>query len=474
MTDLTRLPASELRSRITAKEISPVDLTESVLARAEKLQPVLNCFVTLVPELARTAARQAETAVMKGEKLGLLHGIPFAAKDLVNTAGVRTTFGSLLHENNVPKDDAVCAARLKQAGAILFGKTTTPEFGHKALTDAPLFGRTRNAWSAGHTSGGSSGGAAVAVAAGIGPIGIATDGGGSTRIPAAANGMVGLKQSNGVIPHSQVADSFGNYTYVTPMTRTVMDTALMLQAMAGPHPSDPWSIGVAPQDYLAAARAEGDLKGKRILYSLTLGNTVVAKDVRIAFEQALVRLRELGAELVELTETLPDMEPVWKVINHTTWKARFDEMIRRDGNRMSTSLVRQVAMASDWSGADYQRAMFQRSDLFRMVQRWFETADYLVTPPLSRTALPIDQDLFDPIDIDGVEVGELRRNWFPYTMPFNITGHPALSLCCGYDTIGLPIGLQFVGRFRDEAAVLHAAALYEASERWLDRWPALD
>ena len=474
MTDLTRLPASELRTRIAAKEISPVELTDAVLTRAEKLQPVLNCFVTLVPEQARAAAKQAETTVMKGDALGLLHGIPFAAKDLVNTAGVRTTFGSLLHEDNVPKDDAVCAARLKQAGAILFGKTTTPEFGHKALTDAPLFGRTRNAWSADHTSGGSSGGAAVAVATGIGPIGIATDGGGSTRIPAAANGMVGLKQSNGVIPHSQVADAFGNYTYVTPMTRTVMDTALMLQAMAGPHPSDPWSIGVAPQDYLAAAHAEGDLKGKRILYSLTLGNTVVAKDVRTSFEQALVRLRELGAELVELTDALPDMEPVWKVINHTTWRARFDEMIRRDGNRMSTSLVRQVAMASDWSGADYQRAMFQRSELFRMVQRWFETADYLVTPTLSRTALPIDQDLFDLIDIDGVEVGELRRNWFPYTMPFNITGHPALSLCCGYDTKGLPIGLQFVGRFRDEASVLHAAALYEASERWLDRWPALD
>lgn len=474
MTDLTRLPASDLRTRIAAKEISPVELTDAVLARANRLQPVLNCFVTLVPEQARAAAREAEAAVMKGEKLGLLHGIPFAAKDLVNTAGVRTTFGSLLHEDNVPKEDAVCAARLKKAGAILFGKTTTPEFGHKALTDAPLFGRTRNAWSATHTSGGSSGGAAVAVAAGIGPIGIATDGGGSTRIPAAANGMVGLKQSNGVIPHSQVADAFGNYTYVTPMTRTVMDTALMLQAMAGPHPSDPWSIGVMPQDYLTAARAEGDLKGKRILYSATLGNQAVAKDVRAAFEQALVRLRELGAELVELSEALPDMEPVWKVINHTTWKARFDEMIRRDSNRMSTSLVRQVAMASDWSGADYQRAMFQRSELFRMVQRWFETADYLVTPTLSRTALPIDQDLFDPIDIDGIEVGELRRNWFPYTMPFNITGHPALSLCCGYDTKGLPIGLQFVGRFRDEASVLHAAALYEASERWLDRWPALD
>lgn len=473
MTDLTRLPASDLSELIATKQVSPVELTDAVLTRAEKLQPVLNCFITLVPEQARAAAKAAEAEVMQGEPLGLLHGIPFAAKDLVNTAGVRTTFGSLLYENNVPKEDAVCAARVKAAGGILFGKTTTPEFGHKSLTDAPLFGRTRNAWSAKHTSGGSSGGAAVAVAAGIGPIGIATDGGGSTRIPAAINGMVGLKQSNGVIPHSQVADAFGNYTYVTPMTRTVMDTALMLQAMAGSHPSDPWSIGVEPKDYLTAARAVGDLKGKRILYSTTLGNEMVAKDVRAAFETSLVRLRELGAELIELTDALPDMGTAWKVINHTTWKARFDEMIRRDGNRMTPSLVRQVAEAADWSGADYQRAMFQRADLFRMVQGWFEKADFLVTPTVSRTALPIDQDLFDPITIDGAEAGELRRNWFPYTMPFNITGHPALSICNGYDSEGLPISLQIVGRFRDEASVLRVAALYEASESWLDRWPDL-
>ena len=153
MTDLTRLPASELREQIAAKKISPVELTDAVLTRAERLQPVLNCFVTLVPDQARAAAKAAEDAVMKGEPLGLLHGIPFAAKDLVNTAGVRTTFGSLLYENNVPREDAVCAARVKGAGGILFGKTTTPEFGHKSLTDGPLFGRTRNAWSAAHTSG---------------------------------------------------------------------------------------------------------------------------------------------------------------------------------------------------------------------------------------------------------------------------------------------------------------------------------
>jgi aspartyl-tRNA(Asn)/glutamyl-tRNA(Gln) amidotransferase subunit A len=473
MTELWQLPASALRDKIAARDISPVELTEAVLARADKLQPVLNCFITLVPELALKAAQAAEDDVMKGKPLGLLHGIPFAAKDLVNTAGVRTTFAALAHEDNVPKEDAVAAARVKAAGGILFGKTTTPEFGHKALTDAPLFGRTRNAWSAGRTSAGSSGGAAVAVAAGIGPIGIATDGGGSTRIPAAANGVVGLKQSNGVIPHSQVQDAFGNYTYVTPMTRTVMDTALMLQAMAGPHPSDPWSIGVPPQDYLAAARPEGDLRGKRVLHSAAFGAKFVAKDVRAAFDRSLGKLKDLGAELVELTDELPDMEPIWKVINHTTWRARFHDMIRREDNKVSPSLVRQVAMAEQWSGADYQRAMFQRTELFRRVQRWFETVDYLVTPTLTRTALPIDQDLFEPIRIDRIEVGELRRNWFPYTMPFNITGHPALTLNCGFDPEGLPIGLQIVGHFRDDASVLRAAALYEASEDWLSRWPDL-
>jgi aspartyl-tRNA(Asn)/glutamyl-tRNA(Gln) amidotransferase subunit A len=228
-----------------------------------------------------------------------------------------------------------------------------------------------------------------------------------------------------------------------------------------------------PQDYVAAARPDGDLKGKRVLHSVTLGNRFVSRDVKAAYEAALLKLEDAGAELVELAGDLPDMEPVWKVINHTTWRARFDDMIRRDGNRMTPSLVRQVAMAEQWSGADYQKAMFQRADLFRMVQKWLDGADYLVTPTLSRTALPIDQDLFEPIVIDGIEVGELRRNWFPYTMPFNITGHPAITVNCGFGSDGLPIGLQILGRFRDEASILRAAAIYEASEPWLERWPDL-
>src|SRR5687768_14944768 len=247
--------AVRLREAIARREVSPVELTRAVLDRAERLQPRLNCFITLCADEAMRDAKAAEEAVMRGEPTGLLHGIPYACKDLVNTTGVKTTFGSLLFADNVPAEDAVATARLRRQGAILIGKTTTSEFGSKCLTDAPLFGRTRNAWSPLHTSGGSSGGAAVAVASGIAPIGVATDGGGSTRIPAACNGVVGLKQSIGVVPHSQALDTFGNLTYVTPISRTVADTALMLQAMAGEDPSDPWSAGVQPASYLDAAHA---------------------------------------------------------------------------------------------------------------------------------------------------------------------------------------------------------------------------
>jgi len=472
-TDLWKRPAHELARLVAAKQVSPVELTKAVLERIDRLQPTLNAFITVCHDTALAAARQAEERVMDGAPLGVLHGVPYAVKDLVNTAGVRTTFGSLVYEHNVPAEDAVAAARMKAAGGILLGKTTTPEFGHKALTDAPLFGRSGNPWDLSRTCGGSSGGASAAVAAGLGPIGIATDGGGSTRIPAACCGLVGLKQTLGTVPHSQVQDAFGNYTYVTPLSRTVMDTALQLTAMAGAHASDPWSIGLRQQDFVAAARPVGDLKGRRILWSPTLGNTVVARDVRAAFEAALRRLAELGAELVELTEAVPKMEPIWRVINHASWRARFGDMIREHGPRMSPSLLRQVEVGAQWSAVDYQRAMFERTALFRRLQGWLEANDVLVTPTLARTALSIDQDLFEPIEIDGATVGELRSNLFPYTLPFNITGHPAMTVPCGFGADGLPIGLQIVGRLHDEATLLQVGALYEASERWTERWPAL-
>jgi aspartyl-tRNA(Asn)/glutamyl-tRNA(Gln) amidotransferase subunit A len=469
--ELCFLPATELRARIVRKEVSPVEITRAVLERAERLQPALNCFITLCGEAAMAAAREAERAVMAGEDLGLLHGIPFTVKDLVNTRAVRTTFGAVPYQANVPDHDAVAVARLRGQGAILLGKTTTPEFGTKCLTDSPLFGRTRNAWSAARSSGGSSGGAAVAVASGIAPLAIATDGGGSTRIPAACNGVVGLKQSHGVVPHSQVQDAFGNQTYVTPMTRTVADTALMLQAMAGEDASDPWSIGVARPDFIAGAMPSGDLRGRKILFRLAPSGRPVAADVAAAFNASLARLEALGADLEEMSGDGFDVEPIWRAINHTVWRARFEKLAADHGDVLSDTFLKQLALAARVSGVDYQRAMFDRTALFRHVQSLLGRADLLAMPTLTRTALPIDQDLFGTIDIDGQNYDDLRPHWFPWTMPFNMTGHPAISMPCGFGRDGLPIGIQLVGRFRADAELLRISALFEASQDLLGRWP---
>ncbi len=471
--DLCFLSAIALRDRIARRDVSPVEAVRAVLTRIERLQPELNCFITVCADRALEEARAAEAEVMRGEALGLLHGVPYTAKDIVDTKGVRTTYGSLLFRDHLPAQDAVAIARLKAAGAILVGKTTTPEFGTKSLTDAPLFGRTRNAWSAEHSCGGSSGGAAVAVATGLAPLAVATDGGGSTRIPAACNGVTGLKQSNGTIPHSQAADAFGNYTYVTPMTRGVMDTALMLHAMAGPDASDPWSIGTTSPDYLAAARAEGDLRGKRIIFCAAPPRRPIAAAVKAALATALDHLTALGAELEEMSGEGFEIEPLWRVINHTNWRARFGDMVARAADKMSPSLVRQVRDAANFTGIDYQQAMFARTALFRSVQALFERADFIVTPTLLRPALPIEQDLFEPIEVDGVRVPDLRASWFPWTMPFNLTGHPAVSVNCGFSPDGLPLGLQLVGRFREEPSLLRAAALFEAAADLVGRWPPL-
>jgi aspartyl-tRNA(Asn)/glutamyl-tRNA(Gln) amidotransferase subunit A len=234
--DLAYTPAADLARMIRAREVSAVEVMRATLARAEKVHAATTCFITICADQALADAAAADAALAQRGVIGPLHGVPFHVKDMINTKGVRTTFASYMHEHNVPSVDSVAAARLKQAGAILMGKTTTPEFGHMPFTEARLFGRTCNAWDKSRTSGGSSGGAAVAIAAGVAPLGVGTDAGGSTRIPAACNGVVGFKQSAGVIPHDMSPEAFANVSSINPVARTVLDTALMLEVMAGQHP----------------------------------------------------------------------------------------------------------------------------------------------------------------------------------------------------------------------------------------------
>ena len=471
--ELCFLPATELHVRVVRKDVSPIEIMRAVLARAERMQSPLNCFITLCGDEAMEEARKAERKVMTGEPLGLLHGIPFTVKDLVNTKGVRTTFGAVPYKDNVPEHDAVAVARMRAQGAILLGKTTTPEFGTKCLTDSPLFGRTRNAWNNARSSGGSSGGAAVAVASGIAPLAIATDGGGSTRIPAACNGVVGLKQSNGAIPHSQAQDAFGNQTYVTPMTRTVADTALMMQAMSGEDASDPWSIGFPQWNFVEGSVPNGDLHECKIAFCLAPFGRPVAADVAAAFRGALGRLEALGAEVEEMSAEGVEVEPIWRAINHTAWRARFEKLAADHGDALSETFMKQLALATKVSGVDYQQAMFDRTSLFRRIQTLLQRVDILAMPTITRTALPIDQDLFGTIDIDGRVLSDVRPSWFPWTMPFNMTGHPAVSLPCGFGTDGLPIGIQLVGKFRGDVELLRVSALFEASHDLLSQWPNL-
>ncbi|HET6221210.1 MAG TPA: amidase family protein [Dongiaceae bacterium] len=276
------------------------------------------------------------------------------------------------------------------------------------------------------------------------------------------------------MPHSQALDAFGNLTYVTPISRTVADTALMLQAMAGEDPSDPWSAGVGACDYLAATQSMADLRGKRVLFALAPSGRPIASDVRECFWGAMAKLQDLGAEPVEMATDGWDIEPLWRTINHTVWRARFASLAEQNPAEISPSLIRQLELANRYSAVDYQSANFERTRLFRRVQHLLAEADFIAVPTLSRTAPSIEQDLFDPLEIDGRSYAELRPNWFPWTMPFNLTGHPAISLHCGFGADGLPVGIQLIGRLRGEAALLQAGALFERALDLLGHRPHLE
>ena len=474
MIDPIRASAAELADSIRTKRLSPVEIMQAVLDRAGRSQPVLNAFVTLCPERAMAEARAAEAAVMRGEALPPLHGVPLHVKDLVPTAGLRTTWGSRIFADHVPDRDAEVVARLRAAGAILFGKTTTPEFGQKPLTESPLFGTTRNPWDLARTCGGSSGGAAAAVAAGIGPIGVATDGGGSTRIPAACNGLVGFKQGLGVVPQEWAQDGFGNISYVTPMTRTVLDTALMLDAMAGPLPADPLSVGRPQPGFAQAVRdAPARLDGTRIGFRMRLGNERVAQDVLRLCGEALDALADIGTAVSETDTPFENPEAVWFVVNGSYRMAQFGHHLAQHRAIMDPVFVRQMDRVASYSAQELYKGIFQRTTLYRAVQAWFDDADIIAMPTLSRSALPIDQDFFGPITIDNESVPNLRAAWYPYTMPFNLTGNPAVSLPVGLGADGLPLAIQLIARTGEDARLLQVAAALERARPWAQLKPAI-
>ncbi len=453
--DLMDHGAVALAALVRRKEASPVEIVQAALARIEARREI-NAFITVTADQALAAARRAEAAVMAGEPLGPLHGIPYSVKDLTLTAGVRTTMGSAIHEDFVPKDDAVAVARAKAAGAILIGKTLTPEFGHKQVPTAPLFGRTLNPINPAYTPGASSSGAAAAVAAGMGPLALGTDGGGSIRIPAACCGIVGLKATLGVVPHLQAPDLYSANSFTGPMARDVADTRLLFEAIAGFDARDPWGTGSAPPRRAAPV----SLRGLRVAWLPSAGNRVDPEVEAIAGAAVQAMARE-GAIVETVQLDFVSLEKHFLVVLQSLLAARVGANLERFGNRLDASLIDAVQKGRRHTAVDLHEATFAKTRCFNELQALFERFDVLVSPTLSAPPLPIDMDVSGEIEIAGRPAGTVRGAWYPYTYPMNLTGHPALSMPCGRSAIGLPIGLQFVGRWYDDHYLLDVAGLVE-------------
>ena len=448
--------ALTLARQIRTKELSPVTVVDAVLERIEALQPTVNAFITVTADEARDAARRAEAAVMAGDRLGPFHGVPFSVKDLLFTKGVRTTMGSRIFADQVPGEDAVPVRRLREAGAILVGKTTTPEFGHKPLTDSPLFGATRNPWDLARTAGGSSGGAAAAVVTGQGPLALGTDGGGSIRLPAACCGIVGLKPTLGRVPHVHQADLFSSTSYIGPMTRSVAEAAACFDVIAGLDAGDPYSRPEPSDD-----PRDVEVRGLRVGWLPRVGNRLVDPDVLASCEAAAHHLEGQGAHVETVDEDLAPFERTFLVFLQAGLAARVGPHMAAFGDQVARSLRESIERGARWSAVDWANAVAQRTTVYRRVCALFRRFDVLLSPALGRPALALDHDPYEPITIAGESAGSIRGAWYPYLWPFNLSGHPALSLPCGWSSDGLPIGLQIVGPWHADRRVLALAAHLE-------------
>ena len=455
MNELMRLSARELAARIRRKEVSPVEATQAALDQIAARQD-LNAFITVTADLALAQARAAEQRLLRGGALPPLLGLPYSAKDLILTAGVRTTMGSAIYEHFVPTQDALAVARVNAAGAVLIGKTTTPEFGHKQGADAPLFGRTLNPVDARFTCGASSSGAAVAVAAGMGPLALGTDGGGSIRIPASCCGIVGLKPTLGLVANLQPSDLFTANSYVGPMARDVADTALLFETLRGGDSRDPYGQSPAPSGRAVPL----SLAGLRVAWLPSAGNRV-DPEVLAATRHAVNLMEAEGAVVEEVALDFVALERHFLVLLESLLAARLGEQLERFESRLDPSLVATVRRGRAHSAIALHEAGFARTRSFAQIQGVLERYDLLVSPTVSAPPLPVDVDPNGVVDIAGQPAGTVRGAWYPYTYPMNLTGHPALSMPCGKSRLGLPIGLQLAGRWHDDRFLLGVAALLE-------------
>jgi aspartyl-tRNA(Asn)/glutamyl-tRNA(Gln) amidotransferase subunit A len=454
--DIAYLTARELADNYRGGALSPVEAVLALFDRLEAVEPRINAFSIVDRDGALTAARQAEARWRRGEPKGPLDGVPVTIKDLVLMRGFPTRRGShLVDPEQDWSEDAPATGRLREAGAVILGKTTTPEFGWKALGDSPLTGITRNPWDPARTPGGSSAGAAAACAAGVGALHLGSDGAGSIRIPAAFSGVFGLKPSFGRVA-AHPPSAMGLLSHTGPIARSVADAALMLNVLAGPDHRDPYALPPDGRDWLDGI--EAGVRGWRIGFSPALGYARVDPEIAAAVAAAARQFEALGAIVEEVDSVFPSPREAL----FTLWAAPAAKLLagfpaERKG-LADPGLVATAAAGEGISAVEYLAADLVRNDLARQMAEFHRSYDLLLTPTMPIPALPVGQDLNDP---------ENERHWIdwsPFTYPFNMTRQPGASIPCGLTGTGLPIGLQIVGPLYADDRVLRAARAFEATQ----------
>lgn len=454
-TDLADCTATDLLALYRSGQASPLQATEAVLARIERLNPTLRAFCFVAAQEALASARASEARWQRGQPCGPLDGVPASIKDLILTQGWPTLRGSHTVDANQPWDvDAPAVARLREAGAVLLGKTSTPEFGCKGETNSPRTGITRNPWDPRKTPGGSSGGTAAAVAAGMGPLGVGTDGAGSVRIPASFCGNFGLKPSFGRVPAYPLSP-FGSVAHLGPHTMSVRDAALMMNVLARPDARDWTSLPPDGRDYTVGL--EDGVRGLRVAWSPTLGYaTNVQPEVAAACAAAVARLAELGAQVDEVDPGFDDPLDIttglWFVGSWTLWNT----LTPAQQAVTDPDFAAEAQLGSAYSALDVQRLNLRRGALGSSMRQFMQRYDLLVTPSVAVPA-------FDALPAGhGAMTPQSMLGWTPFSYPFNLTQQPACTIPCGLTADGLPIGLQIVGPMFGDALVLRAARAYES------------
>ncbi|WP_341962830.1 amidase family protein [Pseudomonas sp. RC10] len=456
------LSALELRALIVARHISPVELVQRALQRIEETEPHINAFAHVDATSALIAAREAERKVLAGEPLGLLHGLPVSVKDLLAVAHMPWRFGSWTEGDRVATFDCPAVERIRAQGGCILGKTTTSEFGCKAVGDSPRHGATRNPWDLSRTAGGSSAGAAASVACGVSALALGTDGGGSVRIPAAMNRLVGFKPSLGRVPFFPAAAT-PSLAHIGPLTRTVRDAALLLQAVSGFDPRDPHSLSDPVPDFLKAC--ERPLGRLRIAWSPTLGYAKVDPRVLAVAERAAKVFNALGCEVEEVSWTLPDPHPLWAEAFYGGVAQRLRDAMTTCPDRLDPAVLPFLQAASRQSPVGGEVLAQRRAGVDQALTSLFAQYDLLLTPTLPISAPPVGPSIPEGHE-DRDPIG-----WSYYTYPFNLTGQPAVSIPAGQTVEGLAVGLQLIAPMHHEALLFSAAAAFEQAQPWARELP---